>query len=211
MTEKTPEPFQFKASDVDIRSRETVFRGFFRMDKLLLSHPRFDGTTMPEFTRELFVRGDATCVLPYDPDRDEVVLLEQFRLGAVGRDQSPWLLELVAGMNEEGEKPEEVAHREAEEEAGLSFDRLEKICEYLVSPGGTTEMVYLYAGQVSTANAGGLYGLDHEHEDIRAHVFSASEAFNMIRDGRINNAAAIMAIQWLQLNRDRLRAEWSRE
>lgn len=210
MTEKTPEPFQFKASDVQVHKRETVFQGFFRMDKLLLSHPRFDGGTMSEFTRELFVRGDATCVLPYDPVRDEVVLLEQFRLGAIGRDQSPWLLELVAGMNEEGEKPEEVAQREAEEEAGLSFDRLEKICEYLVSPGGTTEMVYLYAGQVSTENAGGLFGLDHEHEDIRAHVFSAGETFDMIHDGRVNNAAAIMAIQWLQLNRDRLRNEWSR-
>ncbi|MCK7544760.1 NUDIX domain-containing protein [Marinobacter bryozoorum] len=208
MTEKKPEPFQFKASDVQVHKRETVFKGFFRMDKLWLTHPRFDGTTMPEFTRELFVRGDATCVLPYDPERDEVVLLEQFRLGAIGRDQSPWLLELVAGMNEKGESPEEVAHREAEEEAGLSFTHLEKICEYLVSPGGTTELVYLYAGRVSTENAGGLYGLDHEHEDIRAHVFSADEAFAMIRDGRINNAAAIMAIQWLQLNRDRLRREW---
>lgn len=210
MTEKTPEPFQFKASDVDIRSRETVFQGFFRMDKVRLTHPRFDGTTMPEFTRELFVRGDATCVLPYDPERDEVVLLEQFRMGAIGRDQSPWLLELVAGMNEAGENPEDVAHREAEEEAGLAFDRLEKISEYLVSPGGTTEMVHLYAGQISTEGAGGLFGLDHEHEDIRAHVFSAAEAFAMISDGRINNAAAIMAIQWLQLNRDRLRDEWSR-
>ena len=208
MTEKKPEPFQFKASDVQVQKRETVFKGFFRMDKLWLTHPRFDGTTMPEFTRELFVRGDATCVLPYDPVRDEVVLLEQFRLGAIGRDQSPWLLELVAGMNEKGEDPEDVAHREAEEEAGLSFPRLEKICEYLVSPGGTTELVYLYAGQVSTENAGGLYGLDHEHEDIRAHVFSAEETFAMIHDGRINNAAAIMAIQWLQLNRDRLRRGW---
>lgn len=210
MTDKMPEPFQFRASDVDIRSRETVFQGFFRMDKIRLTHPRFDGTTMPEFTRELFVRGDATCVLPYDPVRDEVVLLEQFRMGAIGRDQSPWLLELVAGMNEEGESPEEVAHREAEEEAGLTFNRLEKICEYLVSPGGTTELVYLYAGHVSTENAGGLFGLDHEHEDIRAHVFSADEAFAMIRDGRINNAAAIMATQWLQLNRERLRKEWAR-
>ncbi len=208
MTEKKPQPFQFKASDVDVRKRETVFQGFFRMDKIWLTHPRFDGTTMPEFTRELFVRGDATCVLPYDPDRDEVVLLEQFRMGAIGRDQSPWLLELVAGMNEDGESPEEVAHREAEEEAGLSFTRLERICDYLVSPGGTTEMVHLYAGQVSTENAGGLYGLDHEHEDIRAHVFSSDEVFAMIRDGRINNAAALIAIQWLQLNRDRLRQEW---
>ncbi|MGO1462581.1 MAG: NUDIX domain-containing protein [Marinobacter sp.] len=202
------EPFQFKASDVNIEKRETVFQGFFRMDKLWLTHPRFDGRNMPRFTRELFVRGDATCVLPYDPERDEVVLLEQFRLGALGREQSPWLLELVAGMNEEGEHSEDVAQREAEEEAGLSFSKLEKICDYLVSPGGTTEMVYLYCGKVSTESAGGLFGLEEESEDIRAHVVSVQEAIAMIGDGRINNAAAIIAIQWLQLNRPGLRAGW---
>ncbi|WP_298453277.1 NUDIX domain-containing protein [uncultured Marinobacter sp.] len=201
-------PFQFKASDVKVEKRETVFQGFFRMDKLWLTHPRFDGRNMPQFTRELFIRGDATCVLPYDPERDEVVLLEQFRLGAIGRDQSPWLLELIAGMNEEGESSEDVAQREAEEEAGLSFSKLEKICDYLVSPGGTTEMVYLYCGKVSTEFAGGLFGLEEESEDIRAHVVSADEAIAMISDGRINNAAAIIAMQWLQINRARLRAGW---
>src|SRR5690554_691253 len=203
-----PKLFQFSASDVNVEKRETVFQGFFRMDKLWLTHPRFDGRTMPGFTRELFVRGDATCVLPYDSDRDEVVLLEQFRAGALGRQQSPWLLELVAGMNEEGESPEEVAQREGQEEAGLSFSRLERICDYLVSPGGTTEMVHLYCGQVSTAGAGGVFGVEDEHEDILSHVVSAEQCFAMISDGRINNAAAIIAIQWLQLHRERLRREW---
>lgn len=203
-----PKPFQFTANDVQVQKRDTVFQGFFRMDKLWLSHPRFDGRAMPLFTRELFIRGDATCVLPYDPARDEVVLLEQFRLGALGRDQSPWLLELVAGMNEDGETPEQVAQREGQEEAGLSFQRLDKICDYLVSPGGSTEMIHLYVGLVSTETAGGIFGVEHEHEDIRAHVVSADEAIAMIQDGRINNAAAIIAIQWLQLNRDRLRREW---
>lgn len=203
------EPFQFKASDVKIEKRETVFQGFFRMDKLWLTHPRFDGREMPTFTRELFIRGDATCVLPYDPDRDEVVLLEQFRLGALGRDQSPWLLELVAGMNEDGESPEDVAQREGQEEAGLTFEPLDKICDYLVSPGGSTELIHLYCGRISTEAAGGLFGMEHEHEDIRAHVFSADEAIAMIYDGRINNAAAIIALQWLQLNRPRLREGWS--
>ncbi|MDO3723222.1 NUDIX domain-containing protein [Marinobacter sp. chi1] len=200
-------PFQFSASDVHIERRETVFQGFFRLDKLWLTHARFDGKNMPVFTRELFIRGDATCVLPYDPVRDEVVLLEQFRLGALGRDQSPWLLELVAGMNEDGETPEEVARREGQEEAGLTFRSLERICDYLVSPGGTSELVHLYCGLVSAESAGGLYGMEHEHEDIRAHVFSSHEAIEMIRDGRINNAAAIIALQWLQLNRSRLRNE----
>lgn len=200
-------PFQFSASNVYIEKRETVFQGFFRMDKLWLTHPRFDGQEMPVFTRELFIRGDATCVLPYDPVRDEVVLLEQFRLGALGRAQSPWLLELVAGMNEDGESPEEVAQREGQEEAGLTFSKLEKICDYLVSPGGTTEMIHLFYGQISAESAGGLFGIEHEHEDIRAHVVSADDSIAMIHDGRINNAAAIIALQWLELNRSRLRRE----
>lgn len=201
------DPFQFSASDVSVEKRETVFQGFFRMDKLWLTHKRFDGEDMPVFTRELFVRGDATCVLPYDPVRDEVVLLEQFRLGALGRDQSPWLLELVAGMNEDGETPEDVAQREGQEEAGLTFNKLDKICDYLVSPGGTTEMIHLFCGLISTADAGGLFGVAHEHEDIRAHVVTADDAISMIYDGRINNAAAIIALQWLELNRSRLRKE----
>lgn len=202
------EPFQFNSNDVTIEKRETVFQGFFRMEKLWLTHSRFDGTEMPTFTRELFIRGDATCVLPYDPNRDEIVLLEQFRLGALGRDQSPWLLELVAGMNEEGESPEEVAQREGQEEAGLTFNPLDKICDYLVSPGGSTELIHLYCGRISTESAGGLFGMEDEHEDIRAHVFSADEAIAIIYDGRINNAAAIIALQWLQLNRPRLREGW---
>ena len=111
-------------------------------------------------------------------------------------------------MNEDGESPEDVAQREGQEEAGLSFSRLDKICDYLVSPGGTTEMIHLYCGQVSTAEAGGIFGMEHEHEDILSHVVSADECFAMMADGRINNAAAIIAIQWLQLNRDRLRREW---
>ena len=208
MSKNTPAPFQFSEKDVDIKDRETVFDGFFRMEKLTLSHARFAGGTSETFSREIFVRGDSTCVLPYDPQRDQVVLLEQFRPGAIGRNQSPWLLELVAGMNEDGESPEEVAHREADEEAGLAFTGMERICDYLVSPGGTTEMVYLFCGQVDAGSAGGLFGLEAEHEDIRAHVFSAGDAFAMVSDGRINNAAAIIALQWLQLHRSRLQTEW---
>lgn len=202
-------PFRFGQQDVRISRRETVFQGFFRMDKLWLTHPRFAGDEMPIFTRELFIRGDATCVLPYDPGRDEVVLLEQFRAGVLGRDQSPWLLELVAGMNEAGETPEQVAHREGQEEADLQFLELEKICEYLVSPGGSTELIHLYCGHVSSENAGGVHGIEAEHEDIRVHVVALDEALAMISDGRINNAAAIIALQWLQIHRQRLRESWS--
>lgn len=208
MADTNPKLFRFSADDVRIERQEPCYEGFFRLDKLYLSHARYAGGYTETIGREVFLRGDATCVLPYDPVRDEVVLLEQFRPGALWRDQSPWLLELVAGMNEPGESPEDVAAREAEEEAGLAFSRLEKICNYLVSPGGTTEMVTLYCGQTSTAEAGGLFGLEAENEDICAHVLSADEALRMIADGRINNAASIIALQWLSLHRSRLRQEW---
>lgn len=209
MSNRSVEPFQFTERDVRVESRETVFQGFFRMDRLKLSHARFDGGRTPLFSRELFIRGDATCVLPYDPVRDEVVLLEQFRPGAMGRAQSPWLLELVAGMNEPGETPQQAAQREGEEEAGLHFQSLEPICEYLVSPGGTTEMIHLFCGHVSTENAGGLFGIEEEHEDIRAHVITLDQALAMIADGQINNAAALIGLQWLFINRTRLQQEWS--
>ncbi|TBW55888.1 ADP-ribose diphosphatase [Marinobacter halodurans] len=209
MPEQTVAPFQFGAEDVEVESRETLYKGFFGMERLRLRHARFAGGYTDVFDREIFQRGDATCVLPYDPVRDEVVLLEQFRPGALGRNQSPWLLELVAGMDEPGETPEDVANREAEEEAGLTFRRLEKICHYLVSPGGTTEMVSLFCGHVDASGAGGLHGIEAEHEDIRAHVMAADEALRMITDGRINNAAAIIALQWLAMQRPRLKQEWS--
>ena len=209
MPQKKTAPFQFDANDVRIESQEPLYQGFFQMDRLRLNHARFDGSYTGTIDREMFLRGDATCVLPYDPVRDEVVLLEQFRPGALWRDQSPWLLELIAGMNEPGETPEDVAHREAEEEAGLEFRRLERICDYLVSPGGTTEMVSLYAGWVRTENAGGLFGIAAENEDIRAHVFTADEALAMLADGTINNAAAIISLQWLTIHRARLRESWS--
>jgi ADP-ribose pyrophosphatase len=146
--------------------------------------------------------------LPYDPVEDKVVLLEQFRPGAILEDQSPWLLELVAGMNDEGETPEGVARREAIEEANLELGELEKICEYLVSPGGTTEKVYLYCARVSVQGVGGVHGLAEESEDIKVHTVPFSEAFKLVETGVINNAPAIMAMQWLALHRERLRNQW---
>lgn len=199
---------QFDASDVQILEEKTLFQGFFAVRGLRLRHRCFNGGWTGAFEREVFVRDDATCVLPYDPVRDQVVLVEQFRAGALGRDASPWLLEIVAGIDEPGATPEQTARREADEEAGLTLGRLEPICDYLVSPGGTNELVHLYCASVDSANAGGIHGLDHENEDIRVCPMSYDEAQAALADGRVWNAPAIMALQWLALNRERLRAEW---
>ncbi len=198
----------FDRSDVKIESEEVLFQGFFRMRRLHLRHRRFEGGWTQTVSREIFHRENATCVLPYDPVADCVVLIEQFRAGALGREASPWLLEVVAGINEAGDSAEATAAREAQEEADLELKALEHICDYLVSPGGTNEMVHLYGAWVDASRAGGVHGLADENEDIRVHILSFEDAMNAIRDGRIWNAPGIMSLQWLALNRERLREQW---
>ena len=199
----------FDVDDVNVLSKERAFDGFFKIDRYRLSHRLFKGGWGQELQRELFVRGDASCVLPYDPITDQVVLLEQFRVGAVDHNQTPWLLELVAGMNDEGETPETVVRREGMEEAGIHIGELKPICEYLVSPGGTSEKIYLFCGQVNASTARGIHGLEHEGEDIKVHVVSAKQAFEYVGNGKINNAASIIALQWLQLNHESIKREWA--
>ncbi|MBD0705902.1 NUDIX domain-containing protein [Pseudomonas sp. Fig-3] len=196
-------------SAVDIVKRENCFQGFYKLDRVHLRHELFAGGMSREISRELFVRHDAVCVLPYDPQRDEVVLIEQFRVGAIGKTTNPWLVELVAGLIDKDEQPEEVAHREAQEEAGLVFAALWPMTKYFPSPGGSNEFVHLYLGRCDSVGAGGLHGLVEEAEDIRVKVWAFEDALQAVRDGQICNAASIIALQWLALNRDEVRGLWS--
>lgn len=193
---------------VEVTQRDNCFQGFYRLDKLHLRHELFAGGMGKPISRELFVRHDAVCVLPYDPLRDEVVLIEQFRVGAMGKVANPWLVEMVAGLIDKDEQPEEVAHREAQEEAGLVFSALWPITKYFPSPGGSDEYVHLYLGHCDSLGAGGLHGLEEEGEDIRVKPWAFEDALQAVRDGRIINAATIIAIQWLALNRDEVRGLW---
>lgn len=197
---------RYTHKDVEITKKEVVYQGFFRMEKLHLRHKTFAGDWTPVFTREMFERGEAVCVLLFDPNADTVVLTEQFRPGALTDEHSPWLLELVAGMVEEGETYEDVARRESIEEANCEIKELIHICRYWVSPGGTSERVQLYCALTDSSTLGGIYGLADEHEDIRVHVLPSAMAFSLMQNGIINNAAIIIALQWLQLNKERLTA-----
>ncbi|MCK9800528.1 NUDIX domain-containing protein [Pseudomonas sp. MAFF 302030] len=196
-------------SAVEIIRRDNCFQGFYRLDRLQLRHELFAGGMGREISREVFVRHDAVCVLPYDPQRDEVVLIEQFRVGAMGKAATPWLVELVAGLIDKDEQPEEVAHREAQEEAGLTFSALWPMLQYFPSPGGSTEFVHLFLGRCDSRGAGGLHGLVEEAEDIRVSVWALEDALQAVRDGRIANAASIIALQWLALSRAEVRGLWS--
>lgn len=193
---------------IAVQEREHCFEGFYKLDRVHLKHELFAGGMSRTISRELFVRHDAVCVLPYDPVRDQVVLLEQFRVGAMDKVDNPWLVEMVAGLIDRDERPEEVALREAQEEAGLSLATLWPITKYFPSPGGSDEYVHLYLGRCDSAGAGGLHGLEEEAEDIRVRVWSFSDALQAVRDGKIINAATIIAIQWLALNREEVRGLW---
>jgi ADP-ribose pyrophosphatase len=183
----------------------TLFEKYFKLDEYSVSHELFGGGFSPVFTREIFERGNVVVVLPYDPRLDKVVLIEQFRAGAINDANGPWLIESVAGVIEVGETEQQVALRESEEEAGCSISRLETICQYYVSPGGTTEHCSLFCGIVDSVGVGGIHGLPDEHEDIRVMVIDAGEAFAWVREGKIKSSATIMSLQWLELNRARLR------
>ena len=204
----TPIQSSFGATDVEVLARSCAFDGFFKLEQLQLRHRLFDGGWSAPLTRELFVRDPAVCVLPYDPERDSVLLIEQFRIGALDDPRSPWLLELVAGIVEPGESVADVAHREADEEAGATLTALEPICQYHASPGGSTESIHLLCGRVDSDGLGGVHGLADEGEDIRALVMPRSQAYAAVVDGVINNAATLIALQWLELNHQRLRRQW---
>jgi ADP-ribose pyrophosphatase len=157
------------------------------------------------------------AVVLYDPDRDVLVLVEQFRMGAftarqspwLAEDEGPWIVEPVAGIIDPGETPEEVVHREALEEAGCSISDLVFACKYLASPGGSSETVHVYCGRVDSRGAGGIHGLDHEHEDIRVIAVPADEALGWLGAGRLLSSIAIIGLQWFQLHRETLRKRWA--
>ncbi|PAN73314.1 ADP-ribose diphosphatase [Enterobacter cloacae] len=203
-------PVTFAKNDVEIIARETLYSGFFSMELYRFRHRLFNGEMSGEIRREIFERGHAAVLLPFDPVRDEVVLVEQIRIAAYDVSESPWLLEMVAGMIEEGESVEDVARREALEEAGLVVGRTKPVLSYLASPGGTSERLSIMVGEVDATTAEGIHGLEDENEDIRVHVVSREQAYQWVEEGKIDNAASVIALQWLQLHYQTLRNEWKK-
>ena len=183
---------------IEIVQRDNAYKGFYKLDRVQLRHEKFDGGMSRVINREVFVRHDAVCVLPYDPLRDEVVLIEQFRVGAMGRADNPWLVEMVAGLIDKDEQPEEVAHREAEEEAGLTFSALWPITKYFPRLAAVPNLSTC-TWAVATARAREVHGLEEEAEDIRVTAWAFEDALQAVRDGKISNAASIIALNGLRL------------
>ena len=181
-----------------------LFKKYFQLDEFSLSHELYRGDHSQVFTREIFQRGSVVALLPYDLKRRKVVLIEQFRAGATGDGKSPWLIECIAGVIEDGESETEVAIRESREEAGCEIKQLHAISRYYVSPGCSTEICTLYCGIVDSTGIGGIHGLAEENEDIRVELIDADIAYAWVGEGKIKSSATIIALQWLQLNEDRL-------
>ena len=182
----------------------TLFEKYFKLDEYSVSHEFYGGGFSPVFTREVFERGSVVAVLPYDPERRKLVLIEQFRAGAVADADGPWLIESVAGVIGAGESTQDVAIREAEEEAGCHVRQLHLISRYYVSPGGGSEHCTSYCGLIDSNGLGGIHGLVEENEDIRVMVVDVEKAFGWVREGKIRSSATIIALQWLELNESRI-------
>lgn len=198
----------FTGSDWKLLNQDLCYEGFFKLVRYHFQHKKFDGGDSPLLSREIFVRGDATCVLLYDPSKEAIVLVEQFRVGGLLHDEAPWMLELVAGINEPDEAPSDVAKREAKEEADATILDLLHIQDFYPSPGGSTERIHLFAGLVDSGELGGVHGLEDEGEDIKTHVIPLPEARSMLEKGVIDNSPAIIALQWLLLNKESVDARW---
>lgn len=201
MTKSTP-------SRVELVSRERVADGYCKIDRLTLRHELYEGGMGPEVTREVLERGHAAAVILYDPVRDCCVMIEQFRPGAWIAQRAPWMLEIVAGIIEDGETAEGVCRREAEEEAGVRIGELMPIFSYLATPGVCSETIYLYAGRVDATEAHGIHGLPEEGEDIRVVTMTIDELRWALETGKIANATTVIAVQWMLMNHESLRSKW---
>ena len=199
-----------KEQTVQVHEHTTPYRGYMQLDIYKFRHRVFDRGWSDDISREVIERGHVVAVLPYDPVRDEVVLLEQFRIGAyTAAGMSPWQIECVAGIIDPGHTTEETAAREMEEETGTVVSDLEPVHTYLTSPGFTSESICMYCGRVDAEGIGGIHGLAHEGEYIRVFTVSPEEAFRLLDSGCIENGMTIIALHWLRHHRARLRGKWA--
>lgn len=222
MTDDSKQPLAtetFTTDDVEVVKKIREHDGHFKVDRYLLKHRKHEGGWTEVMSREIFERGHAATVLLYDPDLERVVFIEQFRAGAYAAFQSPWfddgahspwILECVAGIIDEGETPEDVIRREAVEEANCTVTDMVPIAHYLVSPGGTSESIFAFCGRTDASGAGGVYGLDAEHEDIRVLSVPVETALDWLDEpGRYDNAMTLIVMQWFKLHHRELKHKWT--
>ncbi len=187
---------------------EVAFQGYFKVGRYFFRHSLHRGGQSNVISREVFERGQAGAVLPYDPARDEVILIRQFRAGAYVAGHHPFTWEAVAGIIEENETAEKMIRREAVEEAGLQIGDVLPIASVMLTPGACSEACQIFLGRVDTPKAGGVFGLASEGEDILVKVMSFADAYGLVERNEVDNAVGVIALQWLALHRDEVRKRW---
>ena len=200
-----PNPPDEKA---ELVRHEVAYQGYFKVGRYFLRHSLHGGGESNVISREVFERGQAAAVLPYDPARDEVILIRQFRAGAFVAGRHPFTWEAVAGIIEPDETGEAMIRREAVEEAGVRIGDVLPIADVMLTPGACSEACQLFLGRIDATNAGGLFGLPSEDEDILVKVLPFAEAYAMVERNEIDNAIGVIALQWLALHRDEVRKRW---
>jgi len=193
---------------VEVLGQEWLSQGFMKLAKFTVRHERFDGGMIGPMTREIVVRTSAVAVLPYDPVRDKILLIKQFRLAAHLAGFPAWQRELIAGIADRDEGLEDLARREAIEEANCTLTDLVEMFRYLPSPGMTNEVLIFYCGRMDSSHVVGTHGLAEEHEDIRSTLFDVAQVPELLASGSTGNGPLITALQWMLLNRDRMKQLW---
>jgi ADP-ribose pyrophosphatase len=193
---------------VELVRKDTAFQGYFRVVRYFLRHSLHNGGTSDVIRREVFERGQSGAVVLYDPARDEVVLIRQFRAGAYAAGRHPFTWELVAGIIEDGETAENMIRREVVEEAGLTVVDLLPIQDIMLTPGACSEACRVFVGRIDATGAGGVFGLASEGEDILVKVLPFAEAYAMVERNEVDNAVSVVGLQWLALHREELRKRW---
>ena len=188
----------YSASDVTIESREFLFRGFIQVEKVSFRHRLFNQPDYsPVIQRELIHRPEAAGVLLYNDQQQRFALIEQFRVGALNDSESAWQLEVIDGVLDGDEAPEDCIRRESLEESGCEVQQLQHLFSFYLSAGACSEFFHLYAAEVELPKMGGIFGMPDEGENIQLHLFDYSEVGTLLRNGRLRNAPVIMALQWL--------------
>lgn len=188
----------YSASDVTIESREPIFRGFIQVEKVSFRHRLFNQPDYsPVIQRELIHRPEAAGVLLYNDQQQRFALIEQFRVGALNDSESAWQLEVIAGVLDGDEAPEDCIRRESLEESGCEVQQLQHLFSFYPSAGACSEFFHLYAAEVELPKMGGIFGMPDEGENIQLHLFDYSELGTLLKNGRLRNAPVIMALQWL--------------
>ncbi len=195
--------------DVELLERETLFQGWLRLERHRYRHALFQGGVSRVFTREVFIRNSAVALLPYDPITDRVCLIEQFRCGLFTGGDNPWSIEMVAGLMDKREETEDVARREAHEEAGLNVKRVKAMPGGFTMPGSCDEMFHFFVGEVDLPDTTSkIFGLVEEDENIKTHIISRAEAIAWMDNGKIRNLPTLYGLSWFARFGEALRSEW---